>query len=86
MRHRQVITALAAREAALGGEAASTAMQLVQAGLFDRRDIRAAVVRRASVTDAGAERQRRVRQLDPDLPLRTDLRVVAVLAGWRETT
>ena len=80
---REQAEAAAARERAMAAPEPSAAQMLVQAGLFDRRQLDAAR-RREQVRGLLAEDMRaRLLALRPDVPLITVARIIGIRAGWR---
>jgi hypothetical protein len=74
---RQGLQALAMRERAMI-EAFPAARTLVQAGLFDRRALRTAASRRAAATLLKDESDRRLKALDREAHLKTEVRLIAL--------
>ena len=80
---REQAEAAAARERAMAAPEPSAAQMLVQAGLFDRRQLDAAR-RREQVRGLLADDMRaRLLALRPDVPLITVARIIGIRAGWR---
>jgi hypothetical protein len=69
---------LTRRERWIADAAPATAQALVQAGLFDRRAIRAAAARSAVSTKLEVDASRRLRTLDQEQAVLLDVRVVAL--------
>jgi hypothetical protein len=80
---REHAETLAARERAVAAAHPSAAQPLVQAGLFDRRALNQAAARRQAVALLTRDAAARLASLEPDGPLRTDARIIAIRAGWR---
>jgi hypothetical protein len=74
--------ALAVRERAMVAGLPSAALELVQAGLFDRRAIDQARRTRAVAELMTSDAATRAVALQSEAPLRTSIRIVALRAGW----